>query len=97
MPPLNQLFDPTFLAIWAAFGCVVGIIARKIMFPRRRGGGGFGGLIQTSILGMLGSLVGVAAGVLLRLPGAGELGLISLVLAVVGTLLVVIIVTKFQG
>ena len=89
--------EPPVLILWIVVGCIAGIIGNKIMFRRRRGGGTFGNLLQTCILGMAGSFVGIMAGLFLGIPGADEVGLMMGILAVAGTLLVIFLVTFFQG
>ena len=82
------LTDPALLAPLLLIGLVAGTIVRKVLYRRRSGGGGFGQLIQTTIIGFLGAVVGVIAGTLLGLPGAGQLSIMMVGLALGGTLVV---------
>ena len=92
----GAFMQPEVLGLWIVVGCVAGLIARKIFYRSRRGGGGFTQLLQTCILGMVGSFIGIMAGMVLGLPGANELGLLMALLALAGTLLLVFIVSLIQ-
>ena len=75
------------LAIWAGLGLVIGVIAKYIM-PGKDGVG----LITTSLVGIIGSVVGVFVANLLGMTASfGELGIMTLLFSIVGALIVLIV------
>lgn len=85
---------PGFVLAWFGIGLVFGFLSRKILFPRSRGGGTFLSLIQTGLLGMVGSALGVIVTFVFNLPGAGTLGPISLLAMLIGTVVVTAVAVK---
>lgn len=80
--------DPISILIWALLGFVAGLIAKFIM-PGRQGGG----IILTTILGILGAFLGgfIAdkTGIATVVPGTFQMA--SVISAVVGALIILII------
>ena len=88
---LTDLLNPVVWAVWVPGGLVLGLLCRKLLNWRRRGGGGLSDLINTTLIGMIGVLIGVAAGLTLRLPGAGGATIVSTALAFVATFILMLI------
>ena len=75
------------ILIWAGIGLVIGTLAKYIL-PGKDGVG----LITTSLLGLLGSVVGVFIANYIGLTTEiGELSFFSFIFAVVGSILLLII------
>lgn len=77
---------------WIVLGLVAGILAKWIM-PGKQGGG----LIVTSILGIVGAFVGGFVGSLLGLGGTDELNIKTIAVAVGGALIVLFIYGKVKS
>jgi uncharacterized membrane protein YeaQ/YmgE (transglycosylase-associated protein family) len=93
---MDALLDPKVLILWVVVGLVVGMIGKKVFYPKQMGGGGsFGSVVNTTITGMVGSAVGIAIGVFAGIPGADEFGAVMIGLAIGGTLLVMLIASRF--
>jgi len=71
---------------WIVFGLIAGVLAKLIM-PGRQGGG----IILTIVLGIVGAVVGGFIGTLLGFGGISGFDLRSMVLAVVGALVVLVV------
>ncbi len=75
------------LLIWGALGLVIGIIAKYIM-PGKDGVG----IITTSLVGLVGSVVGVFVASFLGMTASfGEISIIGLLFSVAGALIVLVI------
>lgn len=68
---------------WIVFGLIAGALAKAIM-PGRDGGG----FIMTTLLGIVGSVVGGFVGSLFGLGRSGDFSIGSFVTAIVGALIV---------
>ncbi|MER3401500.1 MAG: GlsB/YeaQ/YmgE family stress response membrane protein [Thermoflexus sp.] len=71
---------------WIVFGLIAGVLAKLIM-PGKQGGG----IILTIVLGIVGAVVGGFIGTLLGFGGISGFDLRSMVLAVVGALVVLVV------
>jgi uncharacterized membrane protein YeaQ/YmgE (transglycosylase-associated protein family) len=72
------------ILLWILFGLVVGVVA-KFLMP----GPNPGGLIMTTILGIVGAVVGAWIGRVLGFYGAGQPA--GFVMAVIGAILVLVV------
>jgi uncharacterized membrane protein YeaQ/YmgE (transglycosylase-associated protein family) len=72
------------ILIWILFGLVVGVVAKFVM-PGRNGGG----LIVTTVLGIVGAVVGAWIGRGLGFYGPGQPA--GFVMAVIGAILVLVV------
>ncbi|MDF1756371.1 MAG: GlsB/YeaQ/YmgE family stress response membrane protein [Verrucomicrobiales bacterium] len=86
--------DPISIIIWIVLGFVAGLIA-KFLMPGRQGGG----FILTTILGILGAILGgfiaEKTGLVTVVPGTFQIW--SVVSAVVGALIILIIFGAIFG
>jgi uncharacterized membrane protein YeaQ/YmgE (transglycosylase-associated protein family) len=74
------------ILLWIIFGLIAGVLAKFIM-PGRQGGG----FILTTLLGIVGAVVGGYLGTLLGLGDISGFDLRSMALAVGGALLVLVV------
>jgi uncharacterized membrane protein YeaQ/YmgE (transglycosylase-associated protein family) len=93
---MDFLTDPKVLGMWALVGLIAGVIGRKIFYRKRSGGGGFGSLVTTTINGMVGAGIGMAVGHFAGIPGADSFGVVLILLAIAGTLIVMAIASRFS-
>lgn len=74
------------ILLWIVFGLIVGVVA-KFLMP----GGGPGGIVITIVLGIVGAVVGGWIGSLLGFGGITGFDLRSMLIAVGGAMLVLLI------
>ena len=79
------------LLAWLVVGAIAGFLAREIMGTRE-------GLVMMVVLGIVGAVVGgwVAADVL-KIADVTGINVTSVIVAVVGALIVIIVVDSFSG
>ena len=94
---LSLMLAPEVLMVWVLSGVIAGPVAHKIFFPKRSGAGAsLGKLINVCLIGVVGSALGVAGGLAVGLPGAGVRIPVTIGLAVAGSLLVLLLVSRFN-
>jgi len=77
---------------WAALGLLVGALAKFIM-PGKQGGG----IIKTTLLGVAGALLGGFVGSKLGMGSVSGFNVPSLVLAVGGAILLLLLLGRVRG
>jgi uncharacterized membrane protein YeaQ/YmgE (transglycosylase-associated protein family) len=93
-----MMLDPVTIAILLVVGLVVGSITDRLLHWRRmRAGAGFGKLVQTSIMGALGALLGAFAGSLMGLEDVPGLNVASFLCALAGTVVVMVSIALLTG
>jgi uncharacterized membrane protein YeaQ/YmgE (transglycosylase-associated protein family) len=81
---------------WILFGFLAGALAQFILPGNDPGGRGFRGFLITTILGIVGAIVGGLIGSALGFGGVSGFNIGSLLIAILGTIVVLVLWRSFS-
>lgn len=82
---------------WLLFGLIAGAVAQLLLPGEDPGGGGGLGIVITIVIGIVGAFVGGLIGSVLGFGGVTEFDVRSLVIAIVGAIVLLVIWRAIAG
>lgn len=82
---------------WILFGLIAGALAKLIMPGNDPGGGGFGGIVITVLIGIAGAIIGGFIGTALGFGEVTGFNLSSFLIAIVGAIVLLAIWRAVAG